>query len=161
MGQTICSNSMGSDLYFFVLSLVIVHEILNSVVESLSGNSLSTYPAIKIDGLFDNRDNYWRLVKLTLPLALFYAAFRDERKSSQKQDKAFTEGRTQVHACGNVILLGLIMHCVQLRHKAVIIRTQQGYFMCECVLYNLGPGEIGVRTNGRRGIFPVGHPLPH
>lgn len=132
-----------------------------SVLESLFGNSLSAHPAIKTDGLFDNRDNYWLLVKLSLPLALFYSTLRDERKSSQKQDKAFMEERTQVHACGNVILLGLIMYCVQPRHNVVIIRIQQGYSVCECVLCNLGPGEIGVRTNGRRGIFPLGQPLPH
>lgn len=57
------------------------------MVESLSGNSLSTHPVIKIDGLFDNRDNYWRLVKLTLPLALFLLHLEMKEKVAKNKTK--------------------------------------------------------------------------
>lgn len=61
---------------------------------------------------------------LSLSRALFSEV--NNKKVAKNKTKPPRRKRTQVHACGNVVLLGLITRCVQQRHNAIIIRSQQG-----------------------------------
>lgn len=100
---------------------------------------------------------------IRFPTLLFFNQRLKGKKQQPKTSQNLSgEKQTWVHACGNLLLLELITHCVQQRHNAIIIRTQQGYSMCTCVsvcLKNWVLGRWGFELIRRGGTyFPCGTP---